>query len=297
MKIRGIIPPVVTWFSEDNRLDLEAQSKHLDFLIKEGVHGIFLQGSSGEFPYLSLDERKAQAGEVVAHVAKRLPVLVGVSANTSSDAVELAQHAEKIGAEGIVATTPYYWVLSEDQIIDYYLAIGKASTLPLLAYNFPALTGHDLTPDLVVRMAASIPTLCGIKDTVDSQRHLREMIHKVKDVRPDFLVFAGFDEFLLPTLATGGDGVIGATANFAPHISLRLYRAFLDGDLSTVMDCHQKICRLMAIYTLGSPPISAIKTAVLSVGMKGSPVVRSPLPPLDQAGYRKLLEVLEASGL
>jgi 4-hydroxy-tetrahydrodipicolinate synthase len=298
MKFRGIVPPVVTWFSENDRLDLDAQFAHLDFLIQGGVNGVFLQGSTGEFAYLSLDERKEQARQVVSYVDGRIPVLVGVSANTTAEAAELAANAEKIGAGGIAATPLYYWVLSEDQIIAHYRAIGQSCSLPFLAYNFPALTGHDLTPDLVLRMLENIPTFCGIKDTVDSQKHLREMIRTVKEDRPDFVVFAGYDEYLLPTLATGGDGVIGATANFAPQIQVGLYRAFQENDFPTVIDSHRKISRLMEIYTLASPPISAIKAAVLSAGiLKGSTRVRSPLPPSDAAGYVKIRDVLEASGV
>jgi 4-hydroxy-tetrahydrodipicolinate synthase len=147
-------------------------------------------------------------------------------------------------------------------------------------------------------MLAIVPTVCGIKDTVDSQRHLREMIRTVKEVRHDFLVFAGYDEYLLPTLATGGDGVIGATANFAPRIQVALYRAFQENDFLTVIDSHRKISRLMDVYTLASPPISAVKAAVLSAGvLEGSAKVRSPLPSIDPDGYVKVADLLEASGV
>jgi len=293
MKLRGIVPPVVTWFSENDRLDLDAQFAHLEFLIQSGVNGVFLQGSTGEFAYLSMNERKEQAREVVSSVDGRLPVLVGVSANTTAEAVELARYAEKIGADAIAATTPYYWVLSEDRVIAYYQAIGESCTLPLLAYNFPALTGHDLSPNLVVRMVETVPTLRGIKDTVDNQSHLREMISRGKGARPDFRVFAGYDEYLLPALATGGDGVIGATANFAPEVSVALLRAFERNDLPNVTDCHRRISRLMEVYSLLSPPVSAVKEAAVLRGVKGFPGVRSPLPRLTAQGLEQVRSILE----
>ncbi|MBW2324811.1 MAG: dihydrodipicolinate synthase family protein [Deltaproteobacteria bacterium] len=246
MAFKGIIPAVSTWFKEDGSLDFETQFDHTDFLIEAGVNGLFFQGSGGEFPYLTFSERKEHASAVVKHVNGRVPVLLGVGTNSINEAVELAQHAERAGADGIVSVTPYYWKVNDDSLLEFYTIIGQACSLPLVVYNFPALTGQRLSSGLLLRMAEKIPTLAGIKDTIDSYSHILDIILRVKSVHPDFSVLAGIDVYLLGTLMAGGDGLIGSTANFMPAPEVDLYQGFLDKDFDRVMDCQRKIAMLSA---------------------------------------------------
>jgi dihydrodipicolinate synthase/N-acetylneuraminate lyase len=208
MAFKGIIPAVCTWLKEDGSLDFSTQFHHTDFLIESGVHGLFFQGSGGEFAYLTLEERKEHATRVISHVNGRVPVLIGVNRNSTGEAVELARHAQDEGANGIVAVTPFYWIINDDSMLKFYEDLGRACSLPLIAYNFPALTGQRLNSRLLLRMTESIPTLAGIKNTIDSQTHIRDIVFRVKAKHPDFSVLAGLDEYLLGTLAVGGDGLM-----------------------------------------------------------------------------------------
>ena len=277
-------------------MDLKTQFHHVDFLIQEGVHGLFIQGSGGEFAYLTHSERKEHASEIVKHVKGRVPVLIGVASNSTDEAVDLARHAQEVGADGIVAVTPFYWKITDDLMLEYYAAIGKACSLPLLAYNFPALTGQRLNSRLLLKMKETIPTLSGIKDTIDSQTHIRDIALKVKALYSDFSVLAGLDEYLLGTLAVGGDGLIGSTVNFLPKISINLYKAFLNKDFDEVMECHRKISILTEILTLSSPPVAAMKEAVLTLGGSGSSYVRPPLGRVSPEGIERIKKILADVG-
>jgi dihydrodipicolinate synthase/N-acetylneuraminate lyase len=116
MTFKGITAAVTTWFTEQGELDYETQFHHADFLIEAGVNGLFFQGSGGEFAYLTHQERKEHAEKTVRHVAGRVPVLIGVSSNSTDEAVELAKHARSVGADAVAAVTPFYWKINDDLI-------------------------------------------------------------------------------------------------------------------------------------------------------------------------------------
>jgi len=293
MTFKGIIPAVSTWFKEDGSLDLNTQFHHVDFLIEEGVHGLFIQGSGGEFAYLSFSEREEHASAVVKHVKGRVPVLVGVSSNSTDEAMALARHAQEVGADGIVAVTPYYWKITNESMLAHYAAIGRACSLPFLAYNFPDLTGHMIGAGSLLAMKEKIPTLAGIKDTIDSQTHIRSITLKLKALYPDFSVLAGLDEYLLGALAVGADGLIGSSANFVPGLFVDLYRSFLRKDFDRVMDCHRKISRLSEITSMSSPLIAAVKEAVLALGHPGTSYVRPPLGRVSPEGAARIKKLLK----
>ena len=142
--------------------------------------------------------------------------------------------------------------------------IGTGSTT--VAETLP-LTGQDLAPAFVARLAAHYPNVLGIKDTVDQLSHIRQMIMQVKAVSPDFSVFCGFDEYLLPTLAAGGDGAIAASANFAPELMLGVYDSFKQGDLAGVLAFQKRLIEIPALYAIDDPFVASIKEAVRLSGL------------------------------
>lgn len=294
MSFKGIIPAVCTWFHQDGTLDLDTQFEHADFLIQAGVHGLFIQGSGGEFPYMTVEERKDHAKAVVDHVNGRIPVIVGVNSASTNEAVELARHAEKAGADAIVAVTPYYWTITDDLVLKFYTDLGQACGLPLIAYNFPDLTGQRLGSRLLLRMLESVPTLAGIKDTIDSQAHIRDIIFRVKSVHPDFAVMAGIDEYLLGTLIAGGDGLMGSTPNFLPKLSVDLYQAFLNKDFEGVVEGQRKISGLGEITMNSRPGVASFKEAALvAMGRPSGAYVRPPLGAVSPEGVERIKKAMK----
>src|SRR5476649_1130587 len=216
-KLRGVMPSVPTIMSSVGGFYPEGMGILVDRLLASDVDGFLFLGSAGEFTQFSAAERKEIAEFCVTRVAGRRPVIIGTASCATDEVIELSQHASEIGADAVMVVNPYYSRLTEERIYLHYQRIADASPLPVLLYNFPVLTGQDLSIELVKRLAQDCPNIVGIKDTVDCMSHIRLLILEVKAVRPDFLVFCGFDEYMLDTLLLGGDGVIPATSNFAPE--------------------------------------------------------------------------------
>ncbi|WNS46044.1 dihydrodipicolinate synthase family protein [Paenibacillus sp. MMS20-IR301] len=293
----GIIPPVPTILNEQQKFDRAGMQLLINSLISKGVHGLFFLGTAGEFSQFTADEREEIAEFCIRAADGRLPVWIGTGSTTTTEAIRLTQHAARSGAAGVIVINPYYCKLSEDSLFAHYAAIAEASELPLMLYNFPALTGQDLSPALVRRLAAGYAHVIGIKETVDQLSHIRQMILLVKEVNPAFAVFCGFDEYLLPTLAAGGAGAIAASANFAPQLMLGLYKGYQNYDLPEVLKYHQKLIQLPPLYALDEPFIPTIKEAVRLAGLDVPTFSHSPANSWSNEKELQLKQIFGKSGI
>lgn len=296
-KFRGIIPPVSSTFDANGNIDKPALQRVADFLIEKGVNGLFYLGTGGEFSQMTVRQRLEFTEAAVAAVNHRVPVLIGVGSTSTDEAVQLAEYAQTCGADGVVAINPYYWKVGSANLDDYYHRIAASVSLPVILYNFPDLTGQDLSPEIVKRLVLQNENIVGIKDTIDSVSHLRAMINTIKPVRPDFSVFCGYDDHLLNTLLLGGDGAISASANFSPELSVGIYTAFQENDLAAAAVLNKKLLQLPSLYSLETPFVSLIKYAMQCVGL---PVNTYCLPPILEASEdakRKVRELLLAQGI
>ncbi len=293
----GIIPPVSTLFTPDGRFDSAAQARLIDKMIAGGVHGLFFLGSNGEAAHMTAEMRFEIAEFTIAHVAGRVPVLIGISVPGTSESIAFARHAEAHGADGIVAINPYYSPLGEENLYRYFVAIAEAVPLPMMIYNFPAVTGQDLSPELIVRLARDCPSIIGLKDTVDTLSHIRRVIQTVKPVRPDFLVFSGFEEYMLGTLAMGGDGCVPASGNFAPHLTVSIYEAFRAGDYAKVFAGQNRLINILPLYSLESPFYGIIKQAMKMTGFSDATTVLPPSLDATPASVALIRKALTAAGV
>lgn len=289
----GIIPPVSTIFTADGQLDKQGTAALIDDLIAAGVDGLFFLGSGGEFSQLSAEERKTIAQFAIDHVDRRVPVLIGTGGTNARETIALSQHAQQAGADGIVVINPYYWKVSEANLIRYFEQVADSVTLPVMLYNFPALTGQDLTPALVKTLADSRSNIAGIKDTIDSVAHLRSMIHTVKAAHPHFTVLCGYDDHLFNTLLLGGDGAISASVNFAPQVSVNLLKAWRDKDVAKAAEYHQTLLQIPQMYQLDTPFVNVIKEAIVLCGRPISTHVLPPASPLDAPRKAQLKTLLQ----
>jgi 2-dehydro-3-deoxy-D-pentonate aldolase len=164
----GLMPAMVTPFDERGEVDLDAAEAVVERFVEAGVSGISPLGSTGEFPHLLGEERRRFAADVVRIVGGRVPVVVGVGAPGTREAVELARHAEEAGADGVLVVSPFYWKVGEEALFAHFAAVARAVGIPVLIYNLPLLTGVGLSPSLVARVASECPNVVGLKDTVIS---------------------------------------------------------------------------------------------------------------------------------
>lgn len=293
IKLKGIIPPVSTLFTQERELDKEGMKVLIDHLIASKVDGLFFLGTGGEFSQMSVSERMATAEFAVSYIKGRVPVLMGTGSTNTREAIELSKHAQKIGADAVVIINPYYWNLTEENLFMHYSEIAQSIKLPIVLYNFPNLTGQDLSADFVLKLVEAHPNIIGIKDTIDSIGHIREMILKVKEKHPDFSVFCGFDDHLLNTLQMGGDGTISASANFAPQLSVGIYQSFNNGDLKNAMRLHQQLAILPSIYKIDSPFVNCVKEATKICGLDISTYVLPPSRELSAEKKKQVEEILK----
>ncbi|MFS0638503.1 4-hydroxy-tetrahydrodipicolinate synthase [Mesobacillus foraminis] len=297
VKFEGIIPPVSTILDQEGNLDQNGMGLLIDFLIESDVDGLFFLGTGGEFSQMSAEQRKEIAQFAVDYVDRRVPVLIGTGSTSTKEVIELSRHAEQAGADGVVVVNPYYWSLSQEHLFEHYSEIARSVELPILLYNFPNLTGQDLSPDLVLRLADTHDNVVGIKETVDTAGHIREMILKVKKKHPRFSVLCGFDDHLLNTLALGGDGAISASANFAPQLTIGIYQAFKQGNYEKAVELHQRLAPLPLMYQLDSPFANVVKEAIKLTGLDISTSVLPPSRKLSEEKIQKLRELLKEAGI
>lgn len=296
-KFAGIIPPVSTLFTDDGVVDRAAMAAVIDNLITAGVNGLFFLGTGGEFSQMSADERKTVAEIAIECVGGRVPVLIGTGSPNMREAIELSRHAAESGADGIVAINPYYWKVTEPNLFNYFGRIAESVDLPMLVYNFPDLTGQDLTPDIIKRLADANGNIVGVKDTIDSVGHLRRMIDVVKGAHPDFSVLCGYDDHLVNTLLMGGDGAISASVNFAPSISVGIYRAFGENDFATMTKLNRQLLQLPKLYGLDAPFVNVVKEAMRQVGLPVSTHALPPAGPVSPEMAATVRHVLIAAGV
>ena len=273
----GLMPAMVTPFDERGELDLGATEAVIERFIEAGVSGISPLGSTGEASHLTANERKRFAEEVVRIVGGRVPVVIGVGATGTRETVELARHAQEAGADAVLVVSPFYWKVGEKGLFKHFATVAESVDIPLVIYNLPMLTGIDLSPVLIGRLA-------------DEYRNVVGVLQRVKPARPDFSVLCGWEDLILPSLLAGADGSICAFANVAPELFVNLVYAARSGDLTRAEQLHRKVLTLVTLGAHSDPAIGAIKLAMRRLGVPISPTVRGPaLPATDEDAIETVL--------
>jgi 2-dehydro-3-deoxy-D-pentonate aldolase len=293
----GLMPAMVTPFNKRGELDLEATQAVVERFIGAGVGGISPLGSTGEATHLTSEERKRFAEEVVRIVGGRVPLVVGVGTSGTRETVELARHAEGAGADAALVVSPSYWKVGEEALFRHFATVAGSVDIPIFIYNLPMLTGVDLSPSLVARLADECANVVGIKDTVTVYAHTVGVLQEVKAERPDFTVLSGWEDLILPALLAGADGSICAFANVAPELFVDLVRSAKNGDLDRAAELHRRVLKLVTLGAHSDPAIGAIKLAMNILGVPISPAVRGPALPAGEGAREGVEAVLKEVGL
>lgn len=269
---KGSIPALVTPFTPDGAVDEDAFAAYVEWQIGEGSDGLVPVGTTGESPTLSHGEHKRVVELCIEVAAKRVPVIAGAGSNNTREAVELAQHAEKAGADGILVVTPYYNKPTQKGLIAHFSAVAEATSLPIIIYNIPGRSVVDMTPETMGTLAKTYKNIAGVKDATGK-------IERVSDQRiscgTDFIQLSGEDGTALAFNAHGGVGCISVTANVAPRLCAEFQAATLAGDFKKALEYQDRLMPLhKAIFM--EPGVCGAKYGLHKVrGM--SRTVRSPL--------------------
>jgi 4-hydroxy-tetrahydrodipicolinate synthase/2-dehydro-3-deoxy-phosphogluconate/2-dehydro-3-deoxy-6-phosphogalactonate aldolase len=292
LDVRGVVPPTITAFDEDESVDYEATAAHARFVVDRGAHGVFPLGTNGEFPLLTPEERDDVVEAVVETVGGDVPVIAGVGAPSTRQTVGHAERAEMAGADGVVVVTPYYYPLDHEAAVEHYRRVAESVDLPVYVYHIPSKTGNALSLETLDALAG-IDNLVGLKDSSKDVPWLGQAI----DGHPELTVLAGSDSLLFPGLEVGCAGVVSAVANAFPELIVDLYEAYDEGDEERARTLQSEVYEVRSALKRG-PYMAGVKTALdlREVGFEAGPL-RSPLRTMDGEDREALADDLDALDL
>lgn len=270
----GSMPALVTPF-RNGELDIETLKKLVEWHVGEGSNGLVPVGTTGESPTLTHREHELVVEEVVKAAAGRIPVIAGAGSNNTLESIRLAQHAEKVGADGILLVTPYYNKPTQRGLIAHFTAVHDCCKLPIIVYNIPGRSVVDMSP-VTMGELAKLPRIVGVKDATGD---LARVCDQRMTCGPDFIQLSGEDATAHGFNAQGGVGCISVTANVAPKLSAELQAACAAGDYAKALTIQDKLMPLhKAIFT--EPGLVGVKYAMSRLDLC-SEEVRLPLTGLS----------------
>ena len=290
---RGVYPALTTPFRPDLSLDVDGYARLVDNVIDDGVHGLVVNGCTGESWSLSPDERATVFRTAVAAARGRVRVVAGCSGQTAAETLAKIRQAADAGCAYAMVSPPWYIMPGPDEILAHYRKILTATPLPILLYNIPRRTGVGFTVEMVDRLADD-PKVVGIKESSKDWGLLSSVIRRTRE---RISVFAGYASFFgLAALCEGAVGYIDSGTPVFGARSLAFYRAATSGDLETARRLQADMEHMLAAYFgLGTFPAS-IKAALDLLGRPGGPT-RDPIRPLDPAQRETLRKTMLAAGL
>ncbi len=254
-QFRGVYPPIITPFDHTGKINETAYRKVVDYLIDAGVQGFWTCGGSGEGVLLSDDELKRMADLTVEAVKGRVKIIFHVGGPTTRRAVEVAKYAATAGVDAICSVPSYFYGTDDASVVAHLQAIGEATDLPLFFYNLPQSTGVIITPALMDKLLAAIPTAAGIKHSYHDLGYLRYFV-ELNNSQLD--VFVGNLHLFLPALTLGASGCISTP--LWPQHYLAVWKSFQDGDISAAQKHQRALSQMHDPFLKGDYPwLGAIK--------------------------------------
>ncbi len=288
---QGSFVAMVTPF-RNGKVDEAKVRELVEFHITHGTDGLIPCGTTGESPTLSHDEHKRVVEIVAEATRRRIKVVAGTGSNSTAEAIDLTQHAEKAGATGALVVNPYYNKPTQEGLYRHFRAVAESVAIPILVYNIQSRTAVNVETDTLARLARDVKNIAGVKEASGS---LDQMSQVIAACGPDFSVLSGDDNITLPLLAIGGHGVISVIANILPRETAEMVHAALDGDWKRARDLHYRLFPMARAAFLETNPIP-IKEAMAMAGMI-EPEFRLPMCRMSDANRERLRAVLKQYAL
>jgi len=262
---------LITPFNNDHSIDFDALSRIIEQQIAGGTNYFVMLGTTGESATLSNEEKSAVVSHIKKANAGRLPLVLGVGGNNTSDVVEQLKSLDTDGLTAILSVSPYYNKPNQQGIIYHYNEVANASTLPIILYNVPGRTGSNMTASTQLELAKH-PNIVATKE---ASGNMEQVMSILKDKPADFLVISGDDALTFPILACGGSGVISVINHIFPRTFSGMVKSAIQGDFIAAKAAHERVLESsIAIFADGSP--GGIKTMLNEKQLCGT-AVRPPL--------------------
>ena len=285
---KGLGTAMITPFDADGAVDYSALEKIVDGQLKGNVDALFVCGTTGEPPTMNAAEREKVIRSVIDQVNGKIPVFVGTGSNDCAHAVELSKHAQEMGADGVLAVTPYYNKCTQDGLYLYYKAINDAIDIPIVAYNVPGRTGVNMKSETVERLT-SLKNVKGVKEASGNIAQILETSRRIRGSQIN--LYSGDDCIAVPIMSVGGSGLISVASNAIPSIMSEMIHAWLDGDHAKALDMQMKYQPFFDAMFLEVNPIP-VKTACALLDMC-KPYMRLPLTTLTDGNREKLEKIMK----
>lgn len=293
IKPKGIIPPIITPFTEDGEVNYEVLKQMVNHLIEEGVHGLFPVGTTGEF-YAFDDETYRKIIVTVKEAANnRVPIYAGANHITTRGVIRQVKICEEIGVDAVSVLTPMFVSQTQEELYNYYYDIAKSTTLPIIMYNNKPKTNVTIAPETVAKLA-EIPNIIAVKDSTGDMTNTAEYIRLTRN-NPNFSVLMGRDTLIYAALCYGSSGAIASCANVAPRIAADIYDKFVGGDLKGALEAQFKLAPLRIATNLATFP-AIIKEGLIQEGYNVGKCL-APIGDVSKEAKEKLHKILKDMGL
>ncbi len=286
----GVFPAIITPMSPDGQLNESAFRQVMEFNIEAGVHGFWVAGGTGESVMLDDDENRRIAEIAVDQARGRVKNIMHVGSPTTSRSAKMAEHAAKVGADAICCVPPFFYLQTDEGIVEHYRVVAAAADLPFFVYNLPQLTQVEITPDLMQKIQDKVPQLVGLKHSAPYMGFVRYF----KNMGLNCMV--GNARLMLPALTVGATGCIDGPLNMAPELWVEIWNAFEAGNLEQAIAAQEKASQVAAL--IENLKFTAVIKAVLSerLGIDcGDP--RPPFQGLTSSERSELIQKIRALGL
>jgi 4-hydroxy-tetrahydrodipicolinate synthase len=286
MNLEGIITALVTPFDAKGNINEELLRSLCEYQAHKQVNGILVLGTTGEGISLSMDERKLISETVVDELTGTVPVIVHVGSSNIKEVFSLAQHAVDIGANAITSITPYFFKMSDRELLDFYVELSQnvPKGYPIFVYNFPEATGNDINPVILEKLLDKVENIAGIKYSSGNMMRMQEYLKLKKN---NFKIFTGADQLFYPALCLGCDGLVSGNANVLPELYLAIFRSFKENNLKAAKGLHYFGSEVAKLFKYGNIP--SLKAGMKLRGIDGG-CVKQPFKELDINEANKLQE-------
>lgn len=289
-RLSGWMTALVTPF-KDGQIDEDRFRKLVNWQIEQGIHGLVPVGTTGESPTLSHDEHKRVVEMCIAEAKGKVPIVAGAGSNNTVEAVELAVHAEKAGADAVLIVSPYYNKPNQEGVYQHFKAVNDAIGIPIIMYNIPPRSVIDISVDTMKRLF-ELKNIAGVKDATGNVA--RVSIQRM-ELGEDFIQLSGEDITALSTFAAGGHGCISVVSNVAPNLCSRLQQAWNDNDPKLALELQDRLTPLhLAVFLEAG--VTGAKYGLSVLGKSGEEV-RLPLVQMVEANKAKLRSAMAHAGL
>ena len=299
---KGVIVPIVTPFTTEEKVDVNSLKNLVRYLIDGGVHGICAAGTSGEFSALTDPERLKVMETVVEEVNNRIPIIGNISATSTKLAIKLAKECNSIGVDGLAVTPPYYYDSSQSELIDHFVQIKNQTSLPLWVYNIPSTVKTTVNPSTIASLAKD-SIVVGIKDSSGTGEKLAELTYICKRDNIDLKTFLGSVYRMPYAQKLDAHGVIPSDANLIPSYAVKAWESGIINSSTQATLYMNKIDAARKIQSLSksgsdiSSKLAGIKSGLKELGIIESDNMSSPLKSLTKEEKQPIKNILKSAGL